>query len=177
MSFHIALMKRASLHSDEARRLLASAFQGALSGAIAGSRRSLDDETVRGVAQGAAIGAVGGVLGGTASRHKVAPYAGGALAGYIGSRGPRKEKERRPLLGVIQKTAADTDKQRLVARCGEKANGVSLKKDDKGFYVATHRSRSKSYPTVDAIPQSVVESIEKTGARIGSRKHHKKASL
>lgn len=44
-----------------------------------------------------------------------------------------------------------------------KAEGVSLKRDKKGFYVHTHRARSDSYPTVAAIPVKVIEFIESTG--------------
>lgn len=40
---------------------------------------------------------------------------------------------------------------------------VSLGKDNKGYYVYTHRCRSKSYPTPDAIPLDRVEFIASTG--------------
>lgn len=40
---------------------------------------------------------------------------------------------------------------------------VGLKKDHKGFYVHTHRARSKSYPTVAAIPRKTVDFIKSTG--------------
>lgn len=43
-------------------------------------------------------------------------------------------------------------------------DGVSLKQDDDGYYVTTHRARSKSYPTPEAIPQSKVDFIESTGS-------------
>lgn len=43
--------------------------------------------------------------------------------------------------------------------------GVSLRKDAKGYYVATHRARSDSYPSPDKIPDSKVEFIRSTGAR------------
>lgn len=62
------------------------------------------------------------------------------------------------------KSAETTPKQQLVARCGECANGVGLKKDASGWYVTTHRARGKSYATVDAIPKDEVERIEKTGS-------------
>jgi ribosomal protein S18 acetylase RimI-like enzyme len=42
---------------------------------------------------------------------------------------------------------------------------VGLKQDDKGHYVTTHRARSDSYPTPEAIPQSVVDKIAATGSR------------
>lgn len=44
-------------------------------------------------------------------------------------------------------------------------DGVSLKKDNRGFYVHTHRSRGSSYPTPDDIPASEVEEIRATGAK------------
>lgn len=66
-----------------------NAFKGALGGAIAGGRRSIDGETLRGVAQGAAMGAVGGVVAGQITEHGLAPLAAGAVTGYVGSRGPR----------------------------------------------------------------------------------------
>lgn len=44
-----------------------------------------------------------------------------------------------------------------------KAIGVSLAKDKDGFFVYTHRARSKSYKTQEAIPKSVIEKIETTG--------------
>ena len=41
--------------------------------------------------------------------------------------------------------------------------GVSLKRDARGVFAHTHRARSKSYPSVAAIPKSVLEFIESTG--------------
>jgi hypothetical protein len=45
----------------------------------------------------------------------------------------------------------------------ELMKGVSLAKDKDGFYVRTHRARSKSYPTPEKIPKRVVKFIESTG--------------
>lgn len=39
----------------------------------------------------------------------------------------------------------------------------SLNKDEKGFFCHTHRARSKSYPSVSAIPDSVIRWIGSTG--------------
>lgn len=39
----------------------------------------------------------------------------------------------------------------------------SLKRDSGGLFIHTHRARSKSYPTVAAIPKSVADFIESTG--------------
>lgn len=41
---------------------------------------------------------------------------------------------------------------------------VGLKQDDDGHYVTTHRARSKSYPTPEDIPDSVVKQIAATGS-------------
>jgi hypothetical protein len=45
----------------------------------------------------------------------------------------------------------------------EKLDGVTLSKDDKGYYVHTHRARSHSYPSPHEIPDSKVEFIRSTG--------------
>ena len=44
-----------------------------------------------------------------------------------------------------------------------KATGVTLAKDKDGFFCYTHRSSSKRYKTIGAIPKSVIESVESTG--------------
>ena len=44
-----------------------------------------------------------------------------------------------------------------------KASGVSLAKDKDGYFVHTHRARSKSYKTIMLIPKSTVKFIESTG--------------
>lgn len=87
--------KRAEL---DPKILFAQAMQGAIAGAIVGSRRSLDDKTLQGVAHGAAIGALGGVIGGQiqsgsnpSSPGAAGALAGGAAGGYLASRGPRGE--------------------------------------------------------------------------------------
>lgn len=46
----------------------------------------------------------------------------------------------------------------------DRFRGVGLKQDDDGWYVTTHRARSKSYATPDDIPQKDVDFIESTGA-------------
>ncbi len=43
--------------------------------------------------------------------------------------------------------------------------GVSVSKDDKGYYVHTHRARSKSYDSVAKIPDSKITEIEATGSK------------
>lgn len=45
----------------------------------------------------------------------------------------------------------------------DKAKGVTLRKDKNGYYVHTHRARSKSYKEVSHIPKRAIEFIESTG--------------
>ena len=44
-----------------------------------------------------------------------------------------------------------------------KAAGVSLGSDKDGYFVYTHRARSKSYKNVASISKKVIEDIESTG--------------
>ena len=44
-----------------------------------------------------------------------------------------------------------------------KINGVSMGADKNGFYVYTHRARSKSHPTPEQITIKEIEFIESTG--------------
>lgn len=44
--------------------------------------------------------------------------------------------------------------------------GVSVGRDKKGYYVCTHRARSKSYELVRKIPLSDIRRIRSTGSRI-----------
>ena len=41
--------------------------------------------------------------------------------------------------------------------------GVSIGLDKNGFYVLTHRSRSKSYKTPKKIPNNIIKRIASTG--------------
>jgi hypothetical protein len=47
----------------------------------------------------------------------------------------------------------------------EVLSGVTLGKDDDGYFVYTHRARSKSYPDPHGIPQKKIDFVESTGAR------------
>jgi 8-oxo-dGTP pyrophosphatase MutT (NUDIX family) len=47
----------------------------------------------------------------------------------------------------------------------QRLDGVSLGRDDDGYYVYTHRARSNSYESPEAIPDSKVEFIRSTGAK------------
>lgn len=44
-----------------------------------------------------------------------------------------------------------------------KARGFSVSKDKDGFFIWTHRSRSKSYKSLSRIPKSVQKFLESTG--------------
>lgn len=61
------------------------------------------------------------------------------------------------------KPCTQAEREELRARHGKAAEGVSLKRDNGGLFVHTHRTRSKSYPTVAAIPKTVVKFVEATG--------------
>jgi hypothetical protein len=43
------------------------------------------------------------------------------------------------------------------------STGCSLGADKNGFFVHTHRARSKSYPEIDKIPQNVIKRTASTG--------------
>ncbi|MET0602937.1 MAG: NUDIX domain-containing protein [Baekduia sp.] len=55
------------------------------------------------------------------------------------------------------------DRRALLKHAGPKAKGVSLKRDKNGFFVHTHRARSRSFPRPDRIPKATVAFIESTG--------------
>lgn len=54
---------------------------------------------------------------------------------------------------------------RMRASKDDRFAGVSLKQDDDGWYVTTHRARSDSYASPEEIPQSKVDFIESTGSK------------
>lgn len=45
----------------------------------------------------------------------------------------------------------------------DKAKGVTLAKDAKGYFIYTHRAASKRFPSIAAIPKKTIEFIESTG--------------
>lgn len=53
------------------------------------------------------------------------------------------------------------EREEFKAKHGDR--GVALKKDSKGFFVHTHRARSKSFPSPSAIPKGAVAFVESTG--------------
>jgi hypothetical protein len=63
------------------------------------------------------------------------------------------------------KPPSAADRQAFKAKHGGNPHhtGVSLKRDNKGVYVHTHRARSKSYPSADRIPKRVIDFVESTG--------------
>ncbi len=50
-----------------------------------------------------------------------------------------------------------------------KKRACSLKKDNKGWYVATHRARSKSYASPESIPEKDISFIESTAGSVLKR--------
>lgn len=55
------------------------------------------------------------------------------------------------------------DRGELRRHMGKSHLGCSMGRDKDGFYVYTHRARSKSYPRPGAIPKDRVRFVESTG--------------
>lgn len=79
-------------------------------------------------------------------------------------------KETFKLGGKLQETAMvpgaeppSQDEREAFYAVHGRESGVSLKKDKDGFFVHTHRARSRSYPKPGGIPKSAVEFIGSTG--------------
>jgi hypothetical protein len=51
----------------------------------------------------------------------------------------------------------------LKGSMGKNVKGNGIGADKNGFYVYTHRARSKSYESIDKIPQKDIDFIESTG--------------
>lgn len=66
-----------------------------------------------------------------------------------------KKKSNRDARG--NKYVSLTPEQRL------RFGGVTVKQDADGYYVCTHRARSKSYPSPEAIPDSKIKFVSSTG--------------
>ncbi len=62
-----------------------------------------------------------------------------------------------------KKNKKKTDNVPIPDDLKDKLKGVSLGKDDDGYFVYTHRARCKSYATPEKIPQSKIKFIESTG--------------
>ena len=54
------------------------------------------------------------------------------------------------------------DREEIKKRFGDDLE-CSFAKDKNGYYCKTHRARSKSYPSISKVPQSVVDFIGSTG--------------
>lgn len=51
----------------------------------------------------------------------------------------------------------------ILLKISKMAKGVSFGADNSGFFVYTHRCRSKSYKKPELIPKKVIDFIESTG--------------
>jgi len=81
---------------------------------------------------------------------------------------PRHAAPSLALPGMAQRTA-DREVETISgydANQGTRYQGTNLSKDDEGYFVSTHRARSKSYPTPEEIPDSAIKFIESTGGRL-----------
>ncbi len=67
----------------------------------------------------------------------------------------------------LRRAASKSKKRYVSGYSGDpRFEGVSLQQDEDGYFVATHRARSKSYPSPDKIPVSRIEFIRSTGSRV-----------
>ncbi len=88
----------------------------------------------------------------------------GHLPGGIPARVAAKPTASGHLPGGIPVTAKSKDESvDLTPEQRERFAGTSVKQDSKGYYCHTHRARSDSYPSVDAIPAEKIKFIESTG--------------
>ena len=69
----------------------------------------------------------------------------------------------KPFFAIFEKSQKSFDNVPKPDDLKEAMDGVSLGKDKNGFFVYTHRARSKSYPTPHKIPKSKIKFIETTG--------------
>jgi hypothetical protein len=72
----------------------------------------------------------------------------------------------RIFLSTIEATSSKTAAVALDEAQRVRFKGTGVDKDDDGYYCKTHRCRSDSYPSIDEIPDSVIEFIESTGAKM-----------
>lgn len=75
----------------------------------------------------------------------------------------KAEKALDKILSEMEEAKNKKDKRGLPKPKGKNFDGVSIGEDGDGFYVYTHRARSSSYPSKEAIPDSVIRRIETTG--------------
>lgn len=117
---------------------------------------------------GGTMGYGAGLAGGTAVHlFQQSPQAMAALRRLTGRGGSEKTAAARPFYDQPDKTEPTSDDyaafRHKFGKSPDRA-GVGLRRDKNGVFVHTHRARSKSYPSADAIPQKVVRFIESTGA-------------
>lgn len=93
-------------------------------------------------------------------QHELGVYTSPIQEGFVNRPEHRPELlETKPMIhSVPQSLSSKGSKDQRFA-------DVGLKKDDDGWYVSTHRARSSSYATPEAIPQKDVDYIASTGRR------------
>jgi len=66
---------------------------------------------------------------------------------------------------IIEESTKQSSKYDKAIPCNgiKKKLGFSCKEDKNGFYIYTHRARSKSYPSFDKIPLKDINFIDSTG--------------
>lgn len=76
----------------------------------------------------------------------------------------RRKKRWRKRLIATDKRASRLDIDEVTSpRDSGRFRGVSIGRDENGFFVMTHRSRSKSYEQLRQIPNSLIKRIASTG--------------
>ena len=84
------------------------------------------------------------------------------LAKMKKGRGPKAAwADRLKTAGLSRVPVSSSDRARFKAKNGDV--GCSLGQDKNGFYAYTHRARSKSYPSPEAIPKARVKFVASTG--------------
>ena len=74
---------------------------------------------------------------------------------------PKEMKEK--IEPLVSQGSSEYNNGRVFGLRYSENKGCSLGADKSGFFVYTHRARSKSYPTVEDIPQKDIKFIESTG--------------
>lgn len=90
------------------------------------------------------------------------------MSGHPLPRRPRGDEDQMPLDPfTASEGGRDAQGNEYVPGYGDdpRFDGVSLKKDEDGYFVTTHRARSTSYPSPEKIPGSKIEFIRSTGMR------------
>ena len=75
-----------------------------------------------------------------------------------------KSKRKLSKYDMVNKRSSSLEVNEITSpRTSGRYRGVSVGRDKNGFFVTTHRARSKSYKTATAIPDSIVKRIKSTG--------------